>query len=292
MIQADYSKIPGKIWLNGKYIPTKNANIHILSHSIHFASAVFEGIRVYNYKAFLLDKHLKRFKKSSNILDYEIPFKINKLKNICNKIIKLNNLKNGYLRPIAWRGTESMAPTNLKSKIGVAIAGWDWPVYYSKNAKLNGISLCVSNWKRPPKDTSPGESKCSGLYQICTLAKHDASRRGFDDALMLDLNSNITETTSSNIFFIKNKKIYTPKIRNFLNGITRQTVISLIKKNKINFLEKDIKINELKSFESAFITGTACEITPISKINKKKLNSKNIFILKLMNEFDKITKGK
>ncbi len=290
MLQIDYSKIPGKIWMNGNFIDTKNAKIHVLSHSLHFASAVFEGIRIYNSKPFLIDKHLKRFEKSARILDYRIPFKLEKIKKICEKIIKINKLSDGYLRPIAWRGTESMAPVNLDSKIGVAIAGWKWPVYYSTDAKKNGISLCLSKWKRPPAFTAPGESKCSGLYQICTLAKHEADRKGFDDAIMLDIESNITETTSSNIFFIRDNTIYTPKINNFLNGITRQTIIKLIKKNNFLFKEKKINKNELNKFESAFITGTACEVTPINKINLKKLNTKNTLVLKLIDQFDILKK--
>ena len=201
-MQQDYEKLKGIIWYNGKVIKASQAKLHVLSHSLHFASAVFEGIRVYNKQPFKLKKHIDRLFYSAKILDIKIPFSKKKIISSCKIVVKKQNLNSGYLRPIIWRGGQSMAPAITNAKINVAIAGWKWPVYYSKSAKRKGISLNISKWKRPPNDCAPTQSKCSGLYMICTMAKHDAERKGFDDALMLDL-KNICETTSSNIFLLR-----------------------------------------------------------------------------------------
>lgn len=285
-----YENLRGKIWLNNKFVESKNAKLHVLSHSLHFASAVFEGIRVYNYKSFKLSEHLNRFYKSSLLLDYKINYPKKKLKNICLSLIKKLKLRNGYLRPIAWRGSESMAPGIRNATINVAIAGWKWPVYYSKAAKEKGISLNISKWKRPSNESAPTQSKCSGLYMICTMAKHDAERKGYDDALMLDYRNFIAETTSSNIFFIKGKKVFTPTADCFLNGVTRKAVINICKKNKIKIVEKFIYLKELNKFDSCFITGTAAEITPVRKILKKKFKPDHSIIKFISKKFIELTK--
>lgn len=286
-MQQDYEKLRGLIWFNGKLVKASKAKLHVLSHSLHFASAVFEGIRVYNRESFKLKKHIDRLFNSANILDIKIPFSKKKILTACKIIVQKQNLNSGYLRPIVWRGGQSMAPSIPKAKINVAIAGWDWPVYYSKTAKRKGISLNISRWKRPPNDCAPTQSKCSGLYMICTLAKHEAEKRGFDDALMLDLKKNICETTSSNIFFIKKNKIITPKPENFLNGITRQEVIKICKINDIELIERKIKFNELNKMDACFVTGTAAEVTPIKKVGKKYFDTNNRLLIEIMNEFEK-----
>ena len=286
-MQQDYEKLKGVIWYNGRLVKASQAKLHVLSHSLHFASAVFEGIRVYNKKAFKLKKHIDRLFFSAKILDIKIPFSKKKILSSCKVIVKKQNLISGYLRPVIWRGGQSMAPAITNAKINVAIAGWNWPIYYSKNAKRKGITLNISKWRRPPNDCAPTQSKCSGLYMICTMAKHDAEKKGYDDALMLDVKNNICETTSSNIFFIKKNRVLTPKPENFLNGITRQEVIKICKNNKIKFVEKKINFNELKSMDACFVTGTAAEVTPIKRVFKKKFDTKNKLLIEIMEKFEK-----
>lgn len=288
-MQINYEKIKGFIWYNGKLVKASSAKLHILSHSLHFGSAVFEGIRVYNGKSFKLEEHIDRLFKSAKLVEINIPFSKNKIIDSCKVLIRKQKLNRGYLRPIVWRGGQSMAPTPNKSKINIAIAGWNWPVYYSKKSKLNGIRLNVAKWRRPPNECAPTQSKCSSLYTICTLAKIDSERRKFDDALMLDLKNNICETTSSNIFFIKKKKVYTPKVDCFLNGITRKEVIKICKKNKISINEIKIPFKNLSNFNSCFVTGTAAEITPVRCINSKKFKNDNFILNKIMSEFEKKT---
>ena len=274
----EFNKLKNKIWYNGKFVDCPKAKMHVLDHSIHFASSVFEGIRVYNFKAFKLNEHIDRFFNSAEILDYKINFSKKTIKDACKSLIKKNKIKDGYLRPLSWRGTGSMSPHAIGIKTSTIIAIWEWPTYYSKEAKNKGIKLTISKWKRPANNMAPTQSKCSGVYQICTLAKNDSFRKGYDDALMFDYRDNIAETTSSNIFFVKKKNLITPIADCFLNGITRQTVIKLAKKMGLKVQEKYIKINEINNFQECFITGTAAEITPVRNINSKKFEVRKNFI--------------
>ncbi len=284
-----YDKLKGVIWLDGKFINSSDAKTHILDHSLHFASSVFEGIRVYNYRPFKIKEHIRRFKKSANLLDFKIPYKTNYLEKKCEQLIKKNKIKNGYLRPIAWRGSGSMSPHSIGIKIKTAIAIWEWPTYYSSNIHEKGINLKFTKWKRPSNESAPTQSKCSGLYQICSLAKNDAFRKGYDDALMLDYRNYIAETTSSNIFFLINKKLVTPKADCFLNGITRKAVIGLCRKLKISVVEKHISKKDIKNAEECFVTGTAAEITPVRRIEKLYFKIyENSVTNKIYNEFKKI----
>ena len=282
----EFNKLKESIWYNGKFVPCKNAKAHVLDHSIHFASAVFEGIRVYNHKPFKLHDHIVRFFKSAKILDYKINYSINEIKKACLNLIKKNKIKDGYIRPLSWRTTGSMAPHAIGIKTSTIIAIWEWPTYYSENAKIKGIKLTLSNWKRPSNDSAPTQSKCSGVYQICTLAKHASFRKGFDDALMLDYRNYIAETTSSNIFFVYNNNIITPKADCFLNGITRQTVIKISKKLGYKVYEKHLKLKDIKKSKECFITGTAAEITPVRSIDNLNFNvKKNIITKQLYKNF-------
>ncbi len=282
----EFNKLKNKIWYNGKFIDCPKAKMHVLDHSIHFASSVFEGIRVYNFKPFKLKEHINRFFNSAKILDYKINFSKKTIEKACVNLIKKNKIKNGYLRPLSWRGTGSMSPHAIGIQTSTIIAIWEWPTYYSTEAKNKGIKLTISKWKRPANDMAPTQSKCSGVYQICTLAKNDSFRKGYDDALMFDYRNYIAETTSSNIFFVKKNKIITPIADCFLNGITRQTVIKLAKKNGFEVVEKHIKINEISTYEECFITGTAAEITPVQKIKNKKFEvEKNFVTRELYNKF-------
>lgn len=284
-----FDKLKGIIWYDGNFIRCSKASTHILDHSLHFASSVFEGIRVYNYKAFKIKEHLKRFSKSANLLDFKIPYKSKNLEKICNELIKKNNIRNGYLRPIAWRGSGSMSPHSIGINIKTAIAIWEWPTYYANDIHEKGISLNFTKWKRPSNECAPTQSKCSGLYQICSLAKNEAFRNGYDDALMLDYRNYVAETTSSNIFFLFRNKLITPKADCFLNGITRKTVIKLCKKIKIKVIEKNILKKDIKNATECFVTGTAAEITPVSRIGNIHFKlHKDSTTNKIYNEFKKI----
>ena len=262
----------GFIWLDGRFVKWNQAKLHVLSHGLHYASCVFEGARVYNGKIFKLNEHTKRLFFSSKTLGFKLPYREKVINKVCEEIVKKQKIKNGYLRPFAWRGSEMMAISAQNTTIHVAIATWEMSTYFNKRKKFNGIKLKTSKWIRPPSNTAPTQAKAAGLYMICTLSKHTAEKKGFDDSLMLDSNGYVAESTGANIFFVKNNKLYTPIADCFLNGITRQTVIKLAKKNNIKIIEKKILPRELLKADEIFLTGTAVEITPISQIDSKKFN--------------------
>ena len=286
----NFANRSGFIWLDGKFVKWKQAKIHVLSHGLHYASCVFEGARVYNGKIFKLKEHTKRLFLSSKTLGFKLPYKENNINNACVEIIKKQKIKNGYLRPFAWRGSEMMAISAQKTTIHVAIATWKMDTYFDKRKKSKGIKLQTSKWMRPPSNTAPTQAKAAGLYMICTLSKHIAEKNGFDDSLMLDSKGYVAESTGSNIFFVKKNKLYTPTPDCFLNGITRQTVIQLAKKNRIKVIEKRILPKELLKAEEIFLTGTAVEITPISQIDSKKFKVGEI-TKKLIMLFDNLVKN-
>ena len=262
----------GFIWLDGRFVKWNQAKLHVLSHGLHYASCVFEGARVYNGKIFKLNEHIKRLFFSSKTLGFKLPYREKVINKACEEIVKKQKIQNGYLRPFAWRGSEMMAISAQNTTIHVAIATWEMSTYFDKRKKFNGIKLKTSEWIRPPSNTAPTQAKAAGLYMICTLSKHIAEKKGFDDSLMLDSNGYVAESTGANIFFVKNNKLYTPIADCFLNGITRQTVIKLAKKNNIKIIEKRILPRELLKADEIFLTGTAVEITPISQIDNKKFN--------------------
>ena len=262
----------GFIWLDGRFVKWNQAKLHVLSHGLHYASCVFEGARIYNGKIFKLSEHTKRLFFSSKTLGFKLPYREKVINKACKEIVKKQKIKNGYLRPFAWRGSEMMAISAQNTTIHVAIATWEMSTYFDKRKKFNGIKLKTSKWIRPPSNTAPIQAKAAGLYMICTLSKHIAEKKGFDDSLMLDSNGYVAESTGANIFFVKNNKLYTPIADCFLNGITRQTVIKLAKKNNIKIIEKRILPRELLKADEIFLTGTAVEITPISQIDNKKFN--------------------
>ena len=262
-----FDKLCKVIFLKNKYVNSSKASFHVLSHSLHFASSVFEGIRVYNNVPFFLDDHIKRLERSCKIMDLELPFSHKQISNICNEIVKLNKIKDGYLRPIVFRGTESMSPESIKCSSILSISGWGWKKLYGQK----NISLLVSKWRKPSPNISPVAAKSSGSYQISTLAKNFALKKGFDDALMMDVNNNICESTSCNIFWIKNKKAYTPTTISALEGITRKIVIKILKTSKIKLEIGDFKLAHIYDADEVFLTGTASEIVKVEKINKKKI---------------------
>ncbi len=269
MEQLSFDTRTGKIWFNNELVDWSNAKIHILSHGFHYASCVFEGLRVYDGQIFKLEEHTERFFHSANRLGFEMPYSMSEINEACNSIVSVQKVKNGYVRPVAWRGSEQMAISAQKTKIHVAIATWEWGTYFDPKLLLKGITLNISNLRRPNPNSVPWDTKASGLYMICTLSKHEAERKGFTDALMLDHENNIAEATGANIFFkTKSGELHTPIPDSFLDGITRRCVIDIAKSKKIKVVERKIKPDEMKNFTGCFLTGTAAEVTPVSKIDE------------------------
>ena len=256
----------GFIWYDGRLIPWRDARLHVLTHGLHYASCVFEGERVYNGRVFRLEDHNERLLNSARILGFEVPAGVDDLAKATQEVISSNNIIDGYVRPIAWRGAEQMGVSAQLSKIHLAIAAWDWPAYFSPEARAKGIRMQWAKWARPAPDTAPTEAKASGLYMICTMSKHDAEAAGCDDALMLDWRGRLAEGTGANIFLVINGELHTPTPDCFLNGITRQTVIGLAKQRGIKVVERAIIPEELTKAEEVFLTGSAAEVTPVGEI--------------------------
>ena len=254
----------GTIWYNGNLIPWQDGKIHIMSHGLHYASCVFEGVRVYNSKIFMLNDHSARLINSAKLLGFDIPYDVEQINQASKDVIKAQNLIDGYMRPVAWQGSEKMV-IGARNSVHTAIIAWQWPTnnYLSKK---NGIRVCIARWARPAPNTAPTNSKASGLYMISTMSKNEATDAGYDDALMLDYRGYIAEGTSSNIFFVIDGELHTPIADCFLNGITRQIIIKLAKENNIKVVERYITLDELSKVSEAFFTGTAAEITPIVEI--------------------------
>jgi branched-chain amino acid aminotransferase len=262
-----FDKREGKIWYNNELVDWQDVKFHVLSHGLHYASCVFEGLRVYDGEIFKLDEHTKRLFYSASRMDIQIPFSIDEINLATKKIVSAQKVQNGYIRPFVWRGSEMMAVSAQKTKIHVAIATWEWGTYFDPKLKTTGIKLNISKWKRPAPDTIPWDTKASGLYMICTLSKHEAEKQGFTDSLMLDHEGNIAEATGANIFFKdKNGELHTPIPDSFLDGITRRTVIDIAKSKSVKIIERKIKPDEMSNFVGCFLTGTAAEVTPISQI--------------------------
>ena len=267
MESVPYDKKTGKIWFNGDLVDWQDAKIHVLNHGLHYASCVFEGERVYDGCIFKLEEHTSRFFHSAKRMGFEIPYSEDQINKASKNIISVQKVENGYVRPIAWRGSEMMAISAQQTKIHVAIATWEWGSYFDPKLKVEGIKLNISKWKRPAPDTIPWDTKASGLYMICTLSKHEAERDGYTDSLMLDHEGNVAEATGANIFFKdKDGNLHTPTPDSFLDGITRRTVIDIAKSKNIKVIERKITPDELKNFTGCFLTGTAAEVTPVSQI--------------------------
>ena len=280
----------GWIWMNGNIIQWKSATSHIISQGLHYASAVFEGERAYNGKIFKSEDHTKRFFKSAEIIGIEIPFTEEQINIAKNKLIKKMNLKDCYVRPLAWRGGEQMGISTTNSNINVAIAVWDdWASYFKIEDRKSGLRLITSPWKRPAPDTAPFEAKASGPYIICTMSKEFAEKKGYHDALMLDYRGYVAEGTGANIFFIKDKDILTPIPDCFLNGITRQAVIQMETEQGFNITERHILPEEIINYDEAFLTGTAAEITPIRSIDEVNFTTgDNTTTFKFMSNFSEL----
>ena len=272
-----FDKRSGKIWFNGQAINWEDVKIHVLSHGLHYASCVFEGERVYDGEIFKLEEHTERLFHSASRMGFKIPYDQKILNKACKDIVAIQKVQNGYVRPIAWRGSEMMAISAQKTKIHLAIAAWEWGSYFDPNLKLKGIRLDISKWRRPAPDTIPWDTKASGLYMICTLSKHEAEKKGFTDSLMLDYQGNIAEATGANVFFKNDKnELHTPIPDSFLNGITRRCVIEIAKSKNIKVIERKIKPEEMSKFSGCFLTGTAAEVTPVSQIDNYKFSVCNV----------------
>lgn len=267
MADQSFDNLSGHVWMNGEFVNWADAKVHVINHAMHYGSSVFEGNRVYNGNIFKLEEHTARLFKSAEILDMQIPYTQAQINQACIDTAKKQGLKNAYMRPLVWRGSEQMGINAQETKINVAIAVWEWPSYFSMEEKLKGITLTAAPYQRPAPETAPFRAKAAGLYMICTLSKHHAEAKGFNDALMLDYKGNIAESTGSNIFFVKDGELHTPDPYCFLDGITRQTVIDLATKAGIKVNVRTISPTELASFDACFLTGTAMEITPVRKID-------------------------
>jgi len=258
----------GFIWFDGKLTPWRDAKVHALTHALHYASAVFEGERAYSGMMFKSREHSERLKKSAEILDFEIPYTVEEIDRAKAETLKANNLTDGYLRPIAWRGSEMMGVAAQVNRIHLAIAAWAWPSYFSPELRAKGIRLCMAKYRRPAPDTAPTASKAAGLYMICTISKHEAERAGYQDAMMLDYRGQIAEATGANVFFVMNGEIHTPRPDCFLDGITRKTVMDLARARQLKVIERAIMPEEMANASECFLTGTAAEITPVGEIDR------------------------
>jgi branched-chain amino acid aminotransferase len=267
-----FDRREGVIWYDGQLAPWADANLHILSHGLHYASCVFEGERSYGGVIFKSTEHSERLRRSAQVLDFEIPFSAAEIDAAKRLVLEKNGQKDAYVRPVAWRGSEMMGVSAQNNKIHLAIATWEWPSYFDPAERLKGIRLDLASYRRPDPATAPCLAKAAGLYMICTISKHTAERKGYADALMLDWQGRVAECTGANVFFVRDGKIHTPIADCFLDGITRRTVIDLARRRGMEVIERRVMPDELTNFSECFITGTAAEVTPVSEIADWRFN--------------------
>ena len=267
---APYHDRDGFIWYDGKLVPWRDAELHVLSHALHYASAVFEGERAYGGEIFELTQHSQRLYDGAKAMDFTIPYSVAEIDQACRDTIKANKLTDCYVRPIAWRGSEQMGVSAQATRIHLAVAAWDWGSYFPMEERLKGLRLTIAQYRRPDPATAPAKTKAAGLYMICTIEKHRAERAGYADALMYDWRGHVAECTGANVFFIKDGVLHTPTADCFLAGITRETVIKLARKRGLQVVERTIMPDELGTFSECFLTGTAAEVTPVAEIAQYK----------------------
>lgn len=290
MAAASFDNMDGKIWMDGKFIDWTDAQVHVLTHAMHYGSSVFEGQRAYNGKIFKLEEHTDRLFASAEILGMKITQTKEEINDACNKLLEINGLVDAYCRPVVWRGSEMMGVAAQKNTIHAAVAVWEWPSYFGPEARMKGLRLEISKWRRPAPETIPTNAKAAGLYMICTLSKHAAEANGYDDSLMFDYRGQVAEATGANIFFVKDGEIHTPTPDCFLDGITRRTVIDLARRRGINVIERAIFPDEMEGFEQAFLTGTAAEVTPLCEIAHYNFEVGEI-TKELMLDYDALVRG-
>jgi branched-chain amino acid aminotransferase len=289
MTLAPFDDRDGWIWQDGVFVPWREAKLHVLTHGLHYASAVFEGARMYGGEIFELTEHTKRLHRSAEILDFAIPFSVAEIDQACKDTCAENGLDDCYIRPIAWRGSEMIGVSAQNTKIHLAIAAWVWPSYFNPEEKKRGIRLTHAKYRRPSPETAPTASKAAGLYMICTISKHAAEREGYADALMLDWRGYVAETTGANIFLVRDGVIHTPIPDCFLDGITRRSVIKIARERGFEVVERHIPAEELSSFSEVFICGTAAEVTPVGEIGEHRYTPGNIS-LSLMDDYSKLVR--
>lgn len=264
--QGTFDDRDGWIWFDGELIQWRDARVHVLTHALHYASSVFEGQRAYNGVIFKLTEHSERLRRSAQLLGFELPWSTEEIDAACYEVLKANNFIDAYMRPVAWRGSESMGVAPGNTRPHLAIAAWEWGKYYDPRHSENGLRLEVAPWRRPAPYTAPTESKAAGLYMICTLSKQHAEQNGYNDALMFDWRGRVAEATGANVFFVRDNELHTPVPDCFLDGITRRTIIDLAERRGIAVREREIWPEELESFEQMFLTGTAVEVTPVKSV--------------------------
>ncbi len=281
----------GWIWMNGEFVPWREAKIHVLTHGLHYGSCVFEGERLYDGEIFKLTPHTKRLFRSAEILEMDIPFTVAEIDAACKETVARMGFENAYVRPVAFRGPEQMGVAGLGTRTHVAIAAWEWPSYFDPEVKRRGIRMMHAPYARPAPNSAPTEAKAAGLYMICTLSKDAAARAGYSDALMLDYRGYVAEATGANIFFVQDGAVITPLADCFLNGLTRQTVIDLARARGFEVIERHILPEEMTQFSECFITGSAAEVTPVSEIGEYRFTPGNVS-LSLMEDYSQLVRGK
>lgn len=290
MNRSAYDDRDGLIWIDGHMVPWRDARVHLLTHALHYASSAFEGERAYGGEIFKLTEHSQRLHKSANDMGFEIPWSIADIDQACKDILQANSIEDGYVRPIAWRGSEMMGVSAQQNTIHLGIAAWPWPSYFSPKARTSGIKLKTSVWRRPSPETAPVHAKAAGLYMICTMSKHQAEYEGYDDALMLDYRGRIAEATGANIFLLIDNKLHTPIPDCFLDGITRRTVIELAKNRGIEVVEGIIMPADLALAKEVFLTGTAAEVTPVGVIDDMNFNVGDVTHL-MMQDYENLVRS-
>ena len=284
MSSLPFDQHDGVIWYDGEMVPWSDAKLHVLSHGLHYARAVFEGERAYGGVVYKLEEHTERLHESARLLGFEIPYSSAQINAACNALLREHNLKDAYVRPIAWAGSEMMGVSAQQNTIHLSIAVWEWPSYFDPAERAKGIRLDIAEYRRPDPLTAPCKSKAAGLYMICTISKHAAEAKGYADALMYDWRGYVAEATGANIFFIKDGVLHTPTPDCFLDGITRRTVIDLARRRGIALIERHIKPEEMADFEECFICGTAAEVTPVAEIGPYRFTPGEI-TLTLMRDY-------
>ncbi|HSK40823.1 MAG TPA: branched-chain amino acid aminotransferase, partial [Arenibaculum sp.] len=280
----------GVIWMDGALVPWREANVHVLTHGLHYGSCVFEGERVYNGRVFKLTEHSRRLVRSAELLGFSLPQTVEEIDEATRQVVRAMNIADGYVRPVAWRGSEMMGVSAQHNRIHVAIACWEWPSYFSPEARMAGIRLQTSRWRRPAPDTAPTQSKAAGLYMICTLSKHEAEQAGCHDALMLDWRGRVAEATGANLFMARDGRLHTPTPDCFLDGITRRTVIALAQARGIEVVERPIMPGELADADEIFLTGTAAEVTPVGRIDDFAVTPGRI-CEQMIKDYDDLVRG-
>jgi len=289
MIEKAYHDRDGQIWIDGEFVDWRESKVHVLTHSLHYGSAVFEGNRAYEGQVFRLEDHTQRLIKSANYMGYEIPYTADQINAACKETLAKSGLGDAYMRPFAWRGSDMMGVASKNNRIHLGVACWHWGNYFED--KMKGIRLCIADWKRPAPDTIPCKSKGAGLYMICTLSKDAAQAKGYDDALMYDYKGRVAECTGAHIFLIRGNELHTPTNDILLEGITHDSVVKLAEKRGYKVFKRDIYPAELDHFDECFVVGTAAEVTPVREIQGIKYTPGEVCHA-LASDYDQLVRGK